>query len=139
MLKSAPFLLFDGNCAKAMKFYHKCLGGKLTLNKLGDTPLKKMFPKEKHNRIINANLISGSIDISSTDWMASPDYEPHRGNTYSIFVVGDDLHEFKNAFNKLSDNCEKNRYQSLHNLPIGLYGQFTDKFGVAWIFLFRKT
>jgi len=38
MLRSTPFLLFDGNCAEAMTFYHQCLGGKLTLTKLGDSP-----------------------------------------------------------------------------------------------------
>ena len=54
MLQATPFLLFDGNCAEAMTFYHECLGGELTLTKLGDTPMKEQFPKEKHNRIINA-------------------------------------------------------------------------------------
>ena len=72
MLHTTPFLLFDGNCAEAMSFYHECLGGELTLTKLGDTPMKDMFPKEKHVRLINAHLKSGAIEISATDWMASP-------------------------------------------------------------------
>ncbi|MDD1774902.1 MAG: hypothetical protein LUQ24_05175 [Methanobacterium sp.] len=38
MLNCSPFLLFDGNCAEAMKFYNTCLGGELTLTKLGNTP-----------------------------------------------------------------------------------------------------
>src|SRR5690348_4774237 len=54
MLRSSPFLLFDGNCAEAMTFYHACLGGELTLTKLGETPMKDGFPPEKHERIINA-------------------------------------------------------------------------------------
>jgi uncharacterized glyoxalase superfamily protein PhnB len=33
MLECTPFLLFDGNCAEAMTFYHQCLGGELTLTK----------------------------------------------------------------------------------------------------------
>ena len=32
-----PFLLFDGNCAEAMAFYQACLGGELTVTKVGDT------------------------------------------------------------------------------------------------------
>jgi PhnB protein len=76
MLKSTPFLLFDGNCDEAMTFYHECLGGELTLTKLGDTPMKDQFPPNKHNRIINAHLKSGEIDISATDWMASPEFDP---------------------------------------------------------------
>ena len=72
MLTCTPFLLFDGNCAVAMTFYHQCLGGELTLTKLGDTPMKDQFPPEKHNRMINAHLKSGAIEFSATDWMASP-------------------------------------------------------------------
>src|SRR4029079_13437539 len=48
MLSCTPFLLFDGNCAEAMKFYHVCFGGNLVLTKLGDTPMKNQFPPEKH-------------------------------------------------------------------------------------------
>ncbi|HMN24683.1 MAG TPA: hypothetical protein PKE38_09285 [Ignavibacteriaceae bacterium] len=33
-----------------MTFYHKCLGGELTLTRLGDSPM------------------SGDIEISATDW-----------------------------------------------------------------------
>ena len=71
-----------------MTFYHECLGGELTLTKLGDTPMKDKFPKEKHERMINAHLKSGAIEISATDWMASPAFLPKQGNTYAIFVVG---------------------------------------------------
>ena len=65
MLSSIPFLLFDGNCAEAMTFYHNCLGGELTLTRLADTPMKDQFPKEKHNRLINAHLEAGAVKISA--------------------------------------------------------------------------
>jgi PhnB protein len=48
MLYATPFLLFDGICAEAMTFYHQCLGGELTLTKLGDTPMKEQFPPDVH-------------------------------------------------------------------------------------------
>jgi PhnB protein len=69
MLYCTPFLLFDGNCAEAMTFNHKCLGGDLTLTKLADTPMKAQFPPEKHGRMINVHLKSGAIEISAADWM----------------------------------------------------------------------
>ena len=134
MLRVTPFLLFDGNCFEAMTFYHTCLGGELTLTKLGDTPMKDMFPKEKWERLINANLRSGDIEISATDWMAAPQYEPHPGDTTAIFVIGKGLEELKAVFDKLSVGAEKEKFQELHDLPFGTYGQFTDKFGVHWIF-----
>jgi PhnB protein len=133
-----PFLLFDGNCAEAMTFYHQCLGGELTLTKLGDSPMKDLLPPEKHERLINANLKSGNMEISATDWMASPAREPKQGNTMSIFLVADDNDELRKVFDKLSEGANKDNYQDLHDLPFGLYGQFTDKFGVPWIFKGKK-
>jgi PhnB protein len=121
-----------------MTFYHKCLGGELTLTKLGDTPMKGMFPPEKHNRLINANLKSGDIEISATDWMASPDYKPTWGDIYAIFVIGEGYNELKTVFDKLAVGAEKNRFQDLHDMPFGTYGQLYDKYGVHWIFKGNK-
>ena len=90
VLRCIPFLLFDGNCAEAMNFYHQCLGGQLTLTKLGNSPLKDTLPPEKHDRIINAHLKSGDIEISAADWMASPEYEQKYGDIFAIFVLGED-------------------------------------------------
>lgn len=132
-LRCTPFLLFDGNCAEAMMFYQKCLGGDLILTKLSDTPMKAQFPSEKHNRIINAHL-SGAIEISAADWMASPDFEPKQGNMYAIFVIGETYDELKKVFDKLKHGADKERFQDLHDMPFGTYGQFYDRYGVQWIF-----
>ena len=138
MLRCTPFLLFDGECAEAMTFYHACLGGELTMSKLGDSPMKDALPAEKHDRIINGHLKSGALEISATDWMASPQFEPVQGNTSAIFVTGSDYDEMRVVFDKLKDGKNNSRLQELHDLPIGKYGQFYDKFGVQWIFLCRK-
>ena len=46
MINLTPFLLFDGNCAEAMTFYHICFGGELTLTQVSDTPMKaQMLPE----------------------------------------------------------------------------------------------
>jgi len=134
MLKATPFLLFDGNCAKAMTFYHECLGGEITVTKLGDTPMKDQLPVEKHGRVINAHIKSGDIEISATDWMASPEFDPVPGNTFAIFVTGNSLEELQPVFDKLKDGDNNTRLQELHEMPFGIYGQFYDRFGVQWIF-----
>ncbi len=134
MLRCEPFLLFDGNCAEAMTFYHNCLGGELALTKLADTPMKDQFPPEKHNRLINAHLKSGGIEISATDWMASPQYEPIQGDTVAIFVIGGAYEELATVFDKLKEGARQDRFQELHDMPFGTYGQFFDKYGVHWIF-----
>ena len=132
-MRCTPFLLFDGNCGEAMSFYHACLGGELVVTKLADTPMKDMFPPEKHERIINAHLKSGAIEISATDWMASPAFEPKLGNMSALFVTGTDA-ELRPVFDKLAVGAERERFQELHEMPFGTYGQFYDRYGVQWIF-----
>jgi PhnB protein len=135
MLRAVPFLLFDGNCAEAMTFYHECLGGNLELTKLGDTPMKTSFPPEKHSRIIHAALINGDFQIDSTDWMASPTREPLVGNTFAVYVLGKAFDELANVFNKLAQKAKKDdSFQALHEMPFGTYGQFYDDYGTQWIF-----
>jgi PhnB protein len=136
MLHTSPFLLFNGNCAEAMTFYQSCLGGELTLIKLRDTPMKAQFPEEKHNRIIYARVKNDLIDISATDWMASPRLEPRQGNTFSIYLTGKNYDELKPVFDKLAVGADKDTrtFMELNNLPFGVYGQFTDQYSVSWIF-----
>jgi PhnB protein len=136
MLRTTPFLLFDGNCAEAMTFYKDCLGGELTLTKVGDTPMKQQFPPEKHNRIIYAQLKNNQIDLSATDWMASPRLEPVQGNTFSIYLTGETYDELKSVFDKLSVGADKDNrtFMELNDAPFGIYGQFTDQYKVSWIF-----
>jgi PhnB protein len=138
MLKTTPFLLFDGNCAEAMTFYHTCLKGELSLTRLADTPMKDMFPPEKHGRIINANLKNGEVAISAADWMASPEFNPILGNMSAIFVTGKIYDEMKEVFDKLAEGADKKRFQELQDMPFGIYGQFYDKYGIQWIFVVDK-
>ncbi len=107
MLRCSPFLLFDGNCAEAMTFYQECLGGELTLTRLGDSPMKGQFPMEKHDRIINAHLVSGALEISATDWMASPAFEPVLGNMSAVFVISETDDELRTVFEKTCGWCER--------------------------------
>jgi len=51
MLYCTPFLLFDGNCAEAMTFYHERFGGELRLTKPGDRPMKDMLNPYKAIRL----------------------------------------------------------------------------------------
>ena len=136
MLHTTPFLLFNGNCAEAMNFYKDCLGGELTLTKLADTPMKEQFPVEKHERIIYAQLKNDAIDLSATDWMASPKLEPKQGNMFSIYLTGETYDELKTVFDKLSAGADKDTrtFMELNDAPFGIYGQFTDKYNVSWIF-----
>ena len=102
---------------------------------LADTPMKAQFPIDKHQRVINAHLNSGLIDISASDWMASPSFNPVLGNMSAPFVTSEHYDELKAAFDRLADGAEKERFQALHEMPFGQYGQFYDRYGMQWFFV----
>ena len=133
MLRLTPFLLFDGNCAQAMAFYHVCFGGELTLTRLGETPMKHGFPPEQHGKIVYSQLKSDLVEFSATDWL-HPTRVPQRGNTVAMHVIAGNDAELRTIFNKLAEGAATEFFVDLQPMPFGLYGRYTDRFGVEWFF-----
>ena len=137
MLQLTPFLLFDGDCAEAMAFYHACFGGDLVLTRLGDTPMKDGFPVEQHGKITYACLKNGAIELSATDWL-HPTRLPQQGNTTAMYVKGDRPDELRHIFDRLSDRAHPENFVPLREMPFGLYGRITDRYGKEWFFRGEK-
>ena len=133
MLRLTPFLLFDGKCAEAMEFYHSCFGGSLALTRLSDTPMKAQFPPEQHHKITNAFLKSETVEFSATDWL-HPTRQPQQGNMTAIFVTGEGRAEIERAFEKLRQGADADVLVELQQMPFGIYGRLTDRYGVEWFF-----
>lgn len=133
MLRLTPFLLFDGNCADAMRFYRSCFGGDLTLTLLGDTPMKHSMPEEQHGKVTYAHLKSVLVEFSATDWL-HPVQVPKQGNMAAMYLLSDDPEELRDIFIRLSDCASKEFAVDLTEMPFGLYGHFTDRYGVSWFF-----
>lgn len=128
-----PFLLFDGNCAEAMAFYHACFGGELAVTKVSDTPMKAQMPAEHQHKVANAYLKSGAIEFTATDWL-HPTRQPVRGNTVCLYVSGETYSDLKGIFEKLSAGSDKALRDELREMPFGTYGHLADKYGVHWFF-----
>ena len=128
-----PFLLFDGNCAEAMAFYQSCLGGKLNITRVCDTPMKGQMPPEQHHKVAFANLQSGVLEFSATDWL-HPTRTPRQGNTVAIYICRGTYKELREIFDKLAVGAEKELLDDLRDMPFGIYGHLADKFGVHWFF-----
>ncbi|HEY1607570.1 MAG TPA: hypothetical protein VGF77_18430 [Allosphingosinicella sp.] len=137
MLHLTPFLLFDGNCADAMAFYHACFGGDLVLTRLGDTPMKHGFAADQHHKIVNAHLKSEAVELSATDWL-HPTRSPRRGNMTAVYVSGAQPRALGEIFDALSDGADPETHVALRDMPFGLYGRLTDRYGVEWFFRGEK-
>lgn len=126
-----PYLLFDGKCKEAMEFYHSCFGGELKLTKVKDSPAAARMTAAQQEKVLNAHLGTGRLEISASDWLAL-DATPVRGNTVCMFLSGGTLPELKALFDKLADGAEVTN--PLAATFFGTYGALNDRFGVRWMF-----
>jgi len=134
MLRLTPFLLFDGNCAEAMEFYRSCFDGELTITRLADTPMRDHFPPAQHHKLVNAHLKSAAIEFSATDWL-HPVQTWRQGNAVAMYVRANTFDELKSIFDKLRVGSSEQFFVELTEMPFGIYGSFTDRFGVPWFFV----
>jgi PhnB protein len=129
----APFLLFEGNCAEAMRFYQACFGGELEVTLLRDTPMADQAPAHLHDKVAYAHLQSGAIEISATDWQHQTRL-PLQGNTVGLYLTGSTHAELKDVFDKLAVGADPDLLDELRTLPFGIYGHLCDRYGVHWFF-----
>ena len=114
-----------------MEFYRGCFGGELTAMQVKDSPAKAKMADFQQERILNAHLKSGRVEISASDWLAR-DAKPALGNTVSMYLDGGSAADLRTAFERLSEGGEVR--QPLQEMFFGTYGALTDRFGVRWMF-----
>lgn len=129
----APFLLFEGNCSEAMRFYQSCLGGELEITLLRDTPMKDQAPPRLHDYVAYAHLKNDAVEISATDWRHQTRL-PRQGNTVGLYLTGGTYRELKEVFDKLAVGADPELLDELRDLPFGTYGHLADRYGVHWFF-----
>lgn len=67
-----PYLLFNGQCEAAFKFYQRCLGGKIEMMLTHEgTPMAKHVPPEWLKKILHSRLVVGDTVLMASD--APPD------------------------------------------------------------------
>lgn len=136
MAKLSPFIrLNDGKCREAMEFYKSCLGGEVSYMTLGESPMVKDFPKEKHDLIMHSVLTSGKMTFSASDMMRD---KAVIGDNVGMTLECTSQDEIDDLFSKFSKGGEifmKPREEFWG----GVFGLLTDKYGVEWMFNFQKT
>jgi len=136
-MQVTPFLLFEGVCAEAMAFYQKCLGGELTITRLGDMPMKDQMPPEQRQKVAHAQLKSGVIELTAADWL-HPTRVPRRGNTTALYLRGGAYDELRAIFDRLAVGADRELLDDLRDMPFGSYGHLADRYGVHWFFQGEK-
>jgi len=125
-----PYLLFNGECEAAFKFYEQCLGGKIeSMMTHAGTPAEAHVPPEWRNKILHARLAVGQALLMGSD--APPDrYQEPKGFSVSLQIK--DAGEADRIFHALE---ERGKVQ----MPIQKtfwatrFGMVVDRFGIPWM------
>ena len=129
------YLTFNGNCREAMTFYKQCLGGNLSFQTIGESPLSDKMPLQMKESILHATLIKGSMIIMASD-MAS-EKGIIKGNSVSLMLNCSSEKEIKICYKKLSSGG--NADHPLEDTFWGaIFGDLTDKYGNHWLLNYTK-
>jgi PhnB protein len=125
-----PYLVFNGDCETAIKFYQQVLGAEITMMMThAGTPMAEHTPPEWHDKILHASLKIGDTVLMASD--APPDrYEKPKG--FSVSLVLDDTSEAERIFKALSEGGSV-------QMPIqqtfwaARFGMLVDKYAIPWM------
>ena len=131
-LQPIPYLSFDGNCADAMRFYERTLGGTIKVLMSGSqVPVQDEMCAAFGDRILNAQLeLPGGTMLYGGDCPTHMPYEGIKG--VSLTLNFDTVEEGEDIFNKLADGGQIFMpYEP--TFWAEKFGMVTDKFGVTWV------
>ena len=134
-MKIHTFLNYGGNCAEALRFYEKHLGGKITFMMTFDQmPEPKKVPPGMEKAVLHARLDVGDTILLASD--APPDrFQPLRSAYLTINV--DTSAEAERLHTLLSDGGEI--FMPMEETFFAhRFSMLRDKFGTSWMVLHSR-
>ncbi len=143
MAKTAIYLNFSGNTEEAFNFYKSVFKTEFSEQpmRMGDIPLQSGMPSlsdsDKKKMMHVALPILGGVEIMGNDSMESMGHKVRIGNNTTINLEPDTKEETERLFRLLSDGATdlaplKDQFWG------ALWGCCLDKYGIRWMFNFRK-
>ncbi len=125
------YLFFHGNCADAMRFYQKTLGGKLDLLTYAQSPGADKMPPGTADRIMHARLLldDGGVIMASDDGVTDT-YEGMNG--FYVSIIYPTAAEAKRVFDALGKGGKVNLAFDKSFWAEG-FGMAVDRFGTPWM------
>ena len=126
-----PYLIFDGQCEAAFKFYEQCLRGKLeAMLPFEGAPGCEQMPPEMNDKIMHARLVVGDFALMGSDNNPQFPYEGIKGSSVALGL--DNAAEAERIFNALAEGgtVQMPLQQTFWAFR---FGMATDRFGVPWM------
>lgn len=125
------YLFFDRNCAEAMRFYAKALGGKLEAIMTGaEAPPSEQIPAEHKDLVLHASILLGDRRLMASDWMHSSPYPGMHG--FSVTLGYRTVAEARRVFGVLAEGGEVTMPFAKTFWAEG-FGMLVDRFGTNWM------
>jgi PhnB protein len=124
------YLIFNGQCEQAFKFYEKCIGAKIQFMMThGESPMAAHVTPEWRSKIIHGTLGIGEQVVMGSD--APPDhYEKPQGFSVSIEVK--DPAEAERMFAALAEGGKISMAMQ-ETFWATRFGMLVDQFGIPWM------
>lgn len=125
-----PYLTFNGQCAEAIKFYERVLGGKATFQQTwGESPMANDMPKETHDKIMHA-----TVDLDGSTLMCADSPPDHYQSPRGIHITLHYKHpaEGERVFNTLAEGGRIEMPFQATFWSSG-FGMCVDRFGIPWM------
>ena len=125
-----PYLMFDGQCEAAFRFYEQALRGTIVaMMTFGDGPMAEQTAAEQRGKIMHARLVVGDAVLMGSDAPAGH-YEKMKG--FSVALGVEEPEEADRVFNALASG-------GTITMPIQetfwarRFGMLVDRFGTPWM------
>jgi PhnB protein len=132
-MKLNSYLMFNGQCEAAFKFYEQCLGGKITaMMTYGESPEQSMIeqmPSEWHNKIMHVSLTVDDQELMGSDNPPNYHEEPQG---FSVSISLDDPEKAERIFHTLAENGTV-RMPFQQTFWAYRFGMLVDQFGTPWM------
>jgi PhnB protein len=122
------YLVFNGNCREAMQFYKKCLGGRLFLQTMEQSPSGKSMPAKLKKHVLHAVLKGDRFMIFGTDVV--PDEGRLTGSNIMMAFMCSSKKQLHSLCKKLSG--QKKPVQRIP-LPNQSIMEVKDKYDNCWL------
>lgn len=129
-MKLTSYLLFNGNCEEAFKFYEKTFGGKIEFKMTyGESPMAAQTAPEARNNIMHISMRVGDRVLMGAD--APPQYQS-KPQGFCVSISVKDAAEAERVFNALAEGGNV-------TMPLAetfwspRFGMLTDRFDIPWM------
>jgi len=126
-----PYLFFDGNCAEAMRFYERLLGGKIeAMMTHAESPAPAQSPPGMSDRIMHARLNVGGRILMASDSMVGKPIGGSKGFSLSLSYAT--TGEAKKIFDALAEGGRVTMPMQ-ESFWAKAFGMLVDRYGTAWM------